>query len=119
MSPPSAADDGPPALAESLASPAGGIRARLSLLRLLAEWEQGIADTLLARTGLASPGEGDRLRAVVLACATTSALRASAQIYRSRYPGRGLDTTRLLPIIEQAFAALSGSSPERHDHLCP
>jgi AcrR family transcriptional regulator len=110
--------DGPPALAESLASPAGGIRARLSLLRLLAEWEQGIADTLLARSGLASPDERDRLRAVVNACAATSALRASAQIYRSRYPGRGLDTTRLLPIIEQAFAVLSDSSPGKHDHLC-
>jgi AcrR family transcriptional regulator len=108
--------DGPPALAESLASPAGGIRARLSLLRLLAEWEQGIADTLLTRTGLDSPGESDRLRAIVVACAATSALRASAQIYRSRYPGRGLDTTRLLPIIEQAFAVLSDSSPGEHDH---
>ena len=110
--------DGPPALAEGLASPVGGIRARLSLLRLLAEWEQGIADTLLARAGLDSPDQDDRLRAVVLACAATSALRASAQVYRSRYSGRGLDTTRLLPIIEQAFAVLSDSSPERHDHLC-
>jgi AcrR family transcriptional regulator len=130
--------DGPPALARSLASPAEGIRARLSLIRLLAEWEQGIADTLLARASaasLAGPGpaeEGpagdgpaengaaedgaagqDRLRAVVTACAATSALRASAQIYRSRYPGRGLDTTRLLPIIEQAFAVLAGNPPDR------
>jgi AcrR family transcriptional regulator len=133
--------DGPPALAQSLASPAEGIRARLSLIRLLAEWEQGIADTLLARAHVAAAarsgpaeegpaGDGparrgpaedgtaedgaagqDRLRAVVTACAATSALRASAQIYRSRYPGRGLDTTRLLPIIEQAFAVLAGNPP--------
>jgi AcrR family transcriptional regulator len=107
--------DGPPGLAESLASPAEGIRARLSLIRLLAEWEQGIADTLLTRASasVAEPGpaEEERLRAVVIACAATSALRASAQIYRSRYPGRGLDTTRLLPIIEQAFAVLAGNSP--------
>ena len=88
----------------------------VSLLRLLAEWEQGITDTLLTRAGLDSPGESDRLRAIVVACAATSALRASAQIYRSRYPGRGLDTTRLLPIIEQAFAVLSDSSPGEHDH---
>jgi AcrR family transcriptional regulator len=120
--------DGPPALAQSLASPAEGIRARLSLIRLLAEWEQGIADTLLARASAASvaepgpaedgpaedgPAEQDRLRAVVTACAATSALRASAQIYRSRYPGRGLDTTRLLPIIEQAFAVLAENPPGR------
>ena len=50
--------------------------------------------------------EEDRLRATVTACAATSALRAAAQIYRGRYPGRGLDTARLLPIIEQAFAVL-------------
>ena len=115
--------DGPPALAQSLASPAEGIRARLSLIRLLAEWEQGIADTLLVRASaaaVAEPGpaedgaaEQERLRAVVTACAATSALRASAQIYRSRYPGRGLDTTRLLPIIEQAFAVLAGNPPGR------
>jgi AcrR family transcriptional regulator len=110
--------DGPPALARSLASPAEGIRARLSLIRLLAEWEQGIADTLLVRASAAAvagsgPAEEERLRAVVTACAATSALRASAQIYRSRYPGRGLDTTRLLPIIEQAFAVLAGNPPDR------
>ena len=120
--------DGPPALAQSLASPAEGIRARLSLIRLLAEWEQGIADTLLVRASaaaVAEPGpaedgaaedgaaEQERLRAVVPACAATSALRASAQIYRSRYPGRGLDTTRLLPIVEQAFAVLAGDPPGR------
>jgi AcrR family transcriptional regulator len=140
--------DGPPALAQNLASPAEGIRARLSLIRLLAEWEQGIADTLLVRASAASvagpgpagqgpaedgpsecgpaecgpaedgsAGDGaagqERLRAVVTACAATSALRASAQIYRSRYPGRGLDTTRLLPIIEQAFAVLAGNPPGR------
>jgi hypothetical protein len=40
----------------------------VSLLRLLAEWEQGIADTLLTRAGLDSPGESDRLRAVAIAC---------------------------------------------------
>jgi len=59
------------------------------------------------------PAGQDRLRAIVTACAATSALRASAQIYRSRYPGRGLDTTRLLPIIEQAFAVLAGNPPGR------
>ncbi len=98
--------DGPPALAETMASPVGTRRARLSLVRVLAEWEQGIADTLLAREGISTPSEEDRLRAVVTACAATSALRASAQIYRGRFPGRGLDTTRLLPIVEQAFAVL-------------
>jgi AcrR family transcriptional regulator len=100
--------DGPPALADSLASPAGGVRARLSLLRLLAEWEQGIADTLVSRSG---PGatEDDRLRAVVTACAATSALRASAQIYRDRYPGQAIDAARLLPIIEQAFGVLENA----------
>jgi AcrR family transcriptional regulator len=98
--------DGPPALAESLASPVGGLRARLSLVRLLADWEQGIADTLLARAGIDSPTDSDLLRASVTACAATSALRASAQTYRFRYGGAGLETLRLLPIIEQAFAVL-------------
>jgi len=98
--------DGPPALAESLASPVGGLRARLSLVRLLADWEQGIADTLLTRAGIDSPTESDLLRATVTACAATSALRASAQTYRIRYGGAGLETPRLLPIIEQAFAVL-------------
>jgi AcrR family transcriptional regulator len=98
--------DGPPAVAQVLADPVGGFRARLSLVRTLAEWEQGIADTLLGRAGIESPSEEDRLRATVTACAATSALRAAAQLYRGRYPGRGLDTVRLLPIVEQAFAVL-------------
>lgn len=98
--------DGPPAVAQSLASPVAGLRARLSVIRLLADWEQGIADTLLARAGIESPTDEDRLRAVVTACAATSALRASAQVYRSRYRGRGLETGRFLPIVEQAFAVL-------------
>jgi AcrR family transcriptional regulator len=98
--------DGPPALAQSLASPVTGLRARISLIRVLADWEQGIADTLLARAGLDSPTDEDRLRAVVTACAATSALRASAQVYRGRYRGRGLETSRFLPIVEQAFAVL-------------
>jgi AcrR family transcriptional regulator len=98
--------DGPPSVARSLADPLVGFRARLSLIRMLAEWEGGIADTLLVRSGIDSPGEEDRLRSTVVACAATSALRAAAQIYRGRYPGRGLDTARLLPIIEQAFAVL-------------
>jgi AcrR family transcriptional regulator len=103
--------DGPPAVAQSLADPAiSGFRARLSLVRMLAQWEQGIADTLLVRAGLDSPSEEDRLRAVVTACAATSALRAATQIYRGRYPGRGLETARLLPIIEQAFAVLLDGS---------
>ncbi len=66
----------------------------------------GIADTLPARAGIETPSEDDHLRATVTACAATSALRAAAQVYRGRYPGRGLDTGCLLPIIEQAFAAL-------------
>jgi AcrR family transcriptional regulator len=98
--------DGPPALAQTLASPAGGLRARLSLLRMLGDWEQGIADTLLCRTGTDPPTDSDRLRATVTACAATSALRASAQVYRSRYHSAGLETGRLLPIIEQAFSVL-------------
>jgi AcrR family transcriptional regulator len=98
--------DGPPSVAQALADPVSGFRARLSLVRMLAQWEQGIADTLLLRAGLKSPAEEDRLRATVTACAATSALRAAAQIYRGRYPGRGLETARLLPIIEQAFAVL-------------
>jgi AcrR family transcriptional regulator len=98
--------EGPPALAETLASPLGGIRARLSMIRVLADWERGIADTLIARAGITEPTEEDRLRAVVTACAATSAMRASAQIYRSRYPGQPLDTARLFPIVEQAFAVL-------------
>ena len=102
--------EGPPALAQSLADPNSGFRARLSMIRMLAQWEQGIADTLLVREGIDSPDEKDRLRATVTACAATSALRAAAQIYRGRYPGRGLDTARLLPIIEQAFAVLLDSS---------
>jgi AcrR family transcriptional regulator len=98
--------DGPPALAASLAHPVTGLRARMNLIRLLAEWEQGIADTLLIRSGPDVAGDEQRLRAVVTACAATSALRASIQIYRGRNPGRGLDTAELLPIIEQAFAVL-------------
>jgi AcrR family transcriptional regulator len=105
--------DGPPALAESLASPVGGLRARISLIRLLADWEQGIADALLARAGIDSPTDSDRLRATVTACAATSALRASAQVYRGRYHGAGLETDRFLPIIEQSFAVLldPGATP--------
>jgi hypothetical protein len=105
--------DGPPALAESLASPVGGLRARISLIRLLGDWEQGIADTLLARAGIDSPTDSDLLRATVTACAATSALRASAQVYRGRYHGAGLETGRLLPIIEQSFAVLldPGATP--------
>lgn len=107
--------DGPPALAQSLATPLTsanpltGIKARLSLVRLLAEWEEGITDTLLARAGQ-NPGEAseaERLRAVVITCAATSALRASAQLYRARYPGRSLDAAQLVPIVEQAFAVLA------------
>ena len=98
--------DGPPALAETLASPVGGLRARLSLIRLLGDWEQGIADTLLARDGIDAPTDSDRLRATVTACAATSALRASAQTYRLRYRGVGLETRRFVPIVEQAFAVL-------------
>jgi AcrR family transcriptional regulator len=105
--------DGPPSLTQTLAYPLAGLRARLSLLRLFAEWEESIAEVLIERSGVAEPDEHDWLRAVVIACAATSALRASAQIYRSRYPGRGLDTTRLLPIIEQAFAVLAGNPPDR------
>lgn len=100
--------DGPPSLIVSLSRPVGGIRARLSLVRLLAEWEQGIADALLRRAGIepAKAIEEESLRAVVIACAATSALRASAQIYRTRHPGPGLDMVRFLPIAEQAFAVL-------------
>jgi AcrR family transcriptional regulator len=102
--------DGPPSLAQSLADPVSGLRARLSMIRMLAQWEQGIADMLLTREGIDAPVEEDRLRATVIACAATSALRAAAQVYRGRYPGRGLETARLLPIIEQAFAVLLDSS---------
>lgn len=107
--------DGPPALAKSLAAPVTGLRARISLIRLLAEWESGITDTLLIRAGFepATAPEDERLRAVVTACAATSALRASAQIYRARHPGRSLDAVRLVPIVEQAFGLLeSGSRAE-------
>lgn len=107
--------DGPPALAQSLATPLTGInpltgiKARLSLVRLLAEWEEGITDTLLVRAGKnpADASETERLRAVVITCAATSALRASAQLYRARYPERSLDAARLVPIVEQAFAVLA------------
>jgi AcrR family transcriptional regulator len=102
--------DGPPSLAQSLADPVSGLRARLSMIRMLAQWEQGIADMLLTREGIDAPVEEDRLRATVIACAATSALRAAAQVYRGRFPGRGLETARLLPIIEQAFAVLLDSS---------
>jgi AcrR family transcriptional regulator len=102
--------DGPPALAQSLASPVAGLRARLSMIRLLSDWEKGIAEALLARAGIDSPTDEDRLRAVVTACAATSALRASAQVYRSRYHGPGLETQRFLPIVEQAFAVLLDST---------
>jgi AcrR family transcriptional regulator len=111
--------DGPPAIARSLADPVGGFRARLSMIRLLAAWETGIADTLLAREGVGAPSEEDRLRATVTACAATSALRAAAQIYRGRYPGRGLETGRLLPIIEQAFAVLLAPALSRQERAVP
>lgn len=101
--------DGPPALAASFASPATGPKAGLSLIRMLAVWEQGIADVLLERAGAApaTAPEQERLRAVVIAAAATSALRASAQIYRARYPDRGLETDLLLPIVDGAFAVLA------------
>jgi len=56
------------------------------------------------------PGTAAEVAAVVTACAATSALRASAQIYRGRYHGPGLETQRFLPIVEQAFAVLLDSS---------
>lgn len=101
--------DGPPELAASLAGPTTGVRARLSLLRILADWERGIADTLLARWGFtpATAPEALRLRSVVLACAATSALRSSAQVYRERHGRDGLDPGLFVPILEQAFAALT------------
>ena len=107
--------DGPPSLAASLASPLGGVRARISLIRLLAAWEQGIADTLLERAGVDADqaSDGDRLRATVIAAAATSALRASAQIYRARYSGTSLDPARLVPIVDQAFTALTDQSLHR------
>jgi AcrR family transcriptional regulator len=100
--------DGTPALAASLTGPAAGIRARIALVRLLAQWEEGIADSLLVRWG-ADPADASdqlRLRAVVTACATTSALRSSIQIYRTRHKGSGLDPQHLVPIVEQAFQIL-------------
>lgn len=105
--------DGPPSVAASLTGPGSGLRARLGLLRLLAAWEQGIADTLLTRRGLdpASAPEADRLAAVVTACAATSALRSSVQVYRGRYPGDALDRERLIPIVEQAFTLLAEGFP--------
>lgn len=107
---------GPPEIAASLAGSLGGARARIGLVRLLADWEQGIADTLLVRRGLdpATAPEADRLRAVITACAATSALRASVQAYRSQNPGLPLDPRRLTPIVDQAFAVLSDgcSNPE-------
>jgi len=109
--------DGPPALAQTLASPAAGLRARLSLIRLLADWEQGIAAALLDRAGIDSPSDEDRLRAVVTACAATSALRASAQVYRGRYHSHGLETARFLPIVEQAFAVLLDGAATRPQPL--
>lgn len=101
--------DGPPALAASLAGPLGGLKARISLIRLLSAWEQGICDTLIERAGLDlnAASDQDRLRAAVTAAAATSALRISAQLYRARYAGSGLDAVRLVPIIQQAFDVLA------------
>ncbi|HEU5332740.1 MAG TPA: TetR family transcriptional regulator [Actinocrinis sp.] len=107
---------GPPEIAASLAGSLTGARARLGLVRLLADWEGGIADALLARRGLdpATAPEADRLRAVVTACAATSALRASVQTHRTQYPDLPLDPRRLTPIVDQAFAVLADgcSNPE-------
>jgi AcrR family transcriptional regulator len=100
--------DGPPDLASSMAGSLDGARARISLVRLLADWEEGIADTLLARRGMnpATAAQADRLRAVVTACAATSALRSSVQIYRTQHPDPVLSPVHLAPIIDQAFAVL-------------
>ena len=108
--------DGPPALATSLAGPATGIRARIVLFRLLAQWEEGIADTLLSRWG-AVPGlstETLRHQATVTAAAATSALRSSVQVYRSRYGGTDLHTGRILAVIEESFAVLGAGCPSPH-----
>jgi len=104
--------EGPPALAASLAGPVSGVRARLGLIRLLTQWEQGIADTLLTRWGIdpATAPAGPRLRATVTACAATSALRGSVQLYRARH-GSGLETDLLMPIVEEAFAVLGAGFP--------
>jgi AcrR family transcriptional regulator len=109
--------DGPPALAASLTGPVTGLRARIGLVRLLAQWEQGIADALLTRWGYQprqAPDEA-RLRAVVTACATTSALRSSIQIYRARRPGPGLEPATLIPIVEQAFEVLAAGCDQPPD----
>jgi AcrR family transcriptional regulator len=103
--------DGNPALLSSLDSPLSSLRARVSLFRTLAQWEQGIADTLLARSGIES-AEADpdqRLQAVAVACAATSALRSSMQNYRLRYPGQPLTAARYHPLVELAFRALGGA----------
>lgn len=105
--------EGPPALANSLAGPATGIRARIVLFRLLAQWEEGIGDALLARWG-AVPGHTSddlRARATVTAAAATSALRSSVQLYRARYPGGALDPVRILAVVEASFAVLAAGCP--------
>jgi AcrR family transcriptional regulator len=76
----------------------------VGLLRLFAGWEQGITDTLVQRWGDDAPAL--RLRATVIACAATSALRSSVQVHRTRHDGPALGSPHLLPLVEEAFAVL-------------
>ena len=85
----------------------------VGLLRLFAGWEEGITDTLVLRWGDGDGGGGDdgdapdlRLRATVIACAATSALRSSVQVHRTRHDGPALGSPHLLPLVEEAFAVL-------------
>jgi AcrR family transcriptional regulator len=87
---------------DRLEPPGSGV----GLLRLFAGWEQGITDTLLARWGDDDPAL--RLRATVIACAATSALRSSVQVHRARHDGPALGSSHLLPLVEEAFAVLGG-----------
>lgn len=74
------------------------------VLRLFAGWEQGITDTLVQRWGDDRPAL--RLRATVIACAATSALRSSVQVHRARHDGPALGSPHLLPLVEEAFSVL-------------
>lgn len=105
-------DDGPHRIADDLAGPGASLRSLAGLVRMLAQWERGIADTLLTRWGVdrTSATEAQQLRASVTAAAAMAALRTSVQAYRARYGGP-LDARLLTPILEQAFTTLGEGCP--------
>lgn len=83
------------------------------LLPFLLEWERGIADSLLIRWGStpADAPEALRLRALVTACAATSALRCASMHGALTHAGELTITEELVAPVRVAMAILVEGCP--------